>query len=170
MDVDEIIGDVFTRVDTMPMGDLTEGTLQDLGRRYDLALRTIAKAQEIRDALEVALVEAMPEDTLTMGDITVRREKAKRWSWKDAHSGERMREDIGQMVASKLALDPMTGEVDPMRRNLIVHTINELWALLPAPSSMKVEGAKRFDLSIFDYRTLSQPDVIKVTPREEPTS
>jgi len=170
MDTDESIGDVFTRLDTMTLdSDLTEGTLQELGHRYDMALRIIALAQQVRNHLEVALVDAMPEDTMIMGDITVKREKANRWSWKDGSSGERMREDIEQMVATKLATDVMTGEVDPMRRNMVKHAIHELWALLPAPSSMKVEGARRFDLDIFDYRSLSQPNVIKVTPREEPT-
>ncbi len=167
MNIDETVGDAYVNLDNLNLGELAEGTLQELGERYDLILRIMAMATEARNHLEQALVEAMPESTLVTPTMTFKREKAKRWTWKDKDSGQIMREDIAHSVSSKLATNVATGEVDVEARNLMQNAIRELWDLLPAPSSMKMGGAKRFGLDIFDYRSLSQPSVIKVIPREE---
>ena len=167
MNPDETVGDAYVNLDSLDLGELTEGTLDDLGRRYDLMLQIIAMATEARNHLEQALVEAMPENTLVTPTMTFKREKAKRWAWKEATSGAAMRSDIEHAVATKLSTDIATGDIDHERRNIISHAIHELWQVLPAPSSMKMTGASNFGLSIFDYRDLSQPDVIKVIPREE---
>jgi hypothetical protein len=168
MTPDESVGDAYVNLDNLNLGDLAEGTLEELGQRYDLMLQIMAMATEARNHLEQALVEAMPENTLVTPTMTFKREKAKRWTWKDKDSGKIMREDIAHSVSSKLATNVATGEVDMEARNLMQNAIRELWDVLPAPSSMKMTGASRFDLSIFDYRDLSQPDVIKVIPRDEP--
>ncbi|MCJ7725661.1 MAG: hypothetical protein MUP76_04650, partial [Acidimicrobiia bacterium] len=135
-----VLGEMFTALEGMSLDSLTEGTLADLGMRYDVILRLQAMLRTQKDALETALIEAMPEDTVITGGVRIIRERAARSAWKDSGSA-RMREDIEQQVATKLSTDVMTGEVDPMRRNLIANAIHQLWEVLPAPSSMKA-GAK----------------------------
>lgn len=166
LDPDYALGESHTAVYEMDMGLLTDGTLADLGRRLDLVLRIAAQMKEARDALETALIEMMPEDTLTMDGIRVVRERAARSAWKPGGSA-RMREDITHTVATKLATEVMTGEVDPMRRNLISNAIAELFdKVLPAPSAMKA-GAKTYGLRISEYRDFTDGYNISVVPLEE---
>ena len=80
LDPDYVLGESHTEVYAMDMGLLTDGTLAELGRRLDLTLRIAAQLKEARAALETALIEAMPEDTLTMDGIRVVRERAPRSS------------------------------------------------------------------------------------------
>ena len=166
-DPDLAIGELFTQLDTLDLGELTEGTLADLGRRYDMLLRIIGMAKHARDALEIALVEAMPEDSLSMEDVTIIRKRSPRSAWKERDSAVRMREDIRRTVATMVATDVATGEVDPMRRNLIEHAINELWKGVPSFSSIKVEAAKSWGLRMGDYRSYTDGYTLTVITKDE---
>lgn len=167
LDPDYVLGDAYTLVDGMDLGLLTEGTLADLGRRLDILTRTAATLREAKAALETALIEAMPEDTLTMDGIRVVRERKSRWAWKSKTSGQQMREDLQRTIAERMSTDPETGEINVGRRRLISEAIQELYDAVPAIQEFKVAGAKRLGLSIFDYKDRSDGYNISVVPLEE---
>lgn len=165
-DIDATLGDVVTLLEQATDMDEDNTTLEDLGRRLQLVLHIAGQAREIRDLIEVTLIDKMEEDTLSMGDVTVVKEKATRSSWKPSGSA-RMREDIAHNVAAKLALDIGTGEVDVGRRNIVEHAIKELWTIVPAFSNMKVDGRERYDLKISEYRDYSDGWNVRVIVNEE---
>ena len=166
-DIDPLpaLSEMFTALEAMTLDSLTEGTLADLGMRYDLILRIQGILRTQKEAVETALIEAMPENTVTTGGVRIHRERAARSAWKPDGSA-RMRADIEHLVATKLATDVMTGEVDQMRRNMISFAIHELWEVLPAPSAMKA-GAKKYGLRIGEYREFTDGWNLSVVPLEE---
>lgn len=168
MDADQQLGEILTAFETLTadLDATTEAPLDDLGRRYDMVLRIRTATTELRDALEIALIETMPEDTLTMDGVVVKREKSTRSTWKDGGAG-RMTEDIGHGIATKLATDVGTGEVDPVRRNLMKNAIDEVWKVIYAPSNMKKAGRESLGLKISEYRDYNETNVIKVSFRDE---
>jgi hypothetical protein len=162
MDADAVIGDVVTLLEELPLDDVTTGTLADLGSRYQYALHISAVAGRIRDALEVALIDAMPEDTMTMNGVVVKRANVNRWKWLDRDSGKEMRNAISRAIADEMSTDPETGEVNVGRRRLIEQAITKVWRTIPAVQSMKQAGAQDLGLSIFDYKELSTGYKIEV--------
>lgn len=153
-DPDAMLGDVVTLTSdlTGDMDGLTEGTLPELGMRFQLLLHAAADIRTLKAALETALIEAMPEPTMRMGDVVVKREPKSRWSWKSKDSGQRMREDLAHAISERMSVDPETGEINVGRRRLIEAAIQELYDAVPAIQEFKVAGAKRLGLSIFDYK------------------
>jgi hypothetical protein len=166
MDVDAVIGDVVTLLEELPLDDVTEGTLADLGARYTYMLHVIATAGRMRDAIELALVDAMPEDTMAMNGVVVKRVNQNRWKWREKDSGKEMREDIANAIADEMSTDPETGEINPGRRRLIQQAIGRVWRTIPAVQTMKVAGAKDLGLSIFDYKEMSVGYKIEVAVPE----
>jgi len=165
--VDAYLSEAFTALDIIELDHATEGTVGEYAQRLDLCLRIIRAATELRNALELALAEAMPESRMIEGGLRITRERAARSYWKDPDSSERMRAAIEASVSQRLALDVGTGEVDPVRRNLISYAIHELWEVLPAPSALKA-GAKKYGLRISDYREFQDGFTIRLSPAEEP--
>lgn len=147
------------------LDDVTEGPLADLARRHKQITDILASTKTIRDALELAMAENMEEDTLTAGAYTVVRDRGVGSRWKTGESGERMREDITDAVATKVATDVMTGEVDPMRRNLIRAAMTYVWDALPAPSSVKKSGREQLGIRLSDYRDFYDTTTVKVIER-----
>jgi hypothetical protein len=164
--VDAFLSEAYTALDMIPLDGATTGTIAEYAQRLDLLRRIIHDATMLRNHLEVALAEAMPESRMTEGGLRISRERASRSNWKDAHAGERMREDIEHKVATVLATDVATGEINLERRNLISYALHELWDVLPAPSSLKA-GARRYDLRVSDYRDFTPGYNIRITPVEE---
>jgi len=164
---DQVLGEIFTSVETLVSDDLTDGTLHDLGQRLDMALRIISNLKVAKEALEIALIDSMPEDTLKMDGVLVVRERVTRSTWKPSGAA-RLREDIAHNVASKLSLDIATGEVDIGRRAVIENAVKELWTIIPAFSTMKVDGRERFDLKISHYRDFSDGYNIRVVVEDGP--
>jgi len=166
INVDAYLSEAFTALDMTPLDDATRGTIAEYGQRLDMCRRIIAAASALRNHLEVALAEAMPENHMVEGGLRITRERANRSYWKDADSSERMRDDIEREVATKLSMDYATGEVDEMRRNLISHAIHELWDVLPAPSTLKA-GARKYGIRVSDYREFTPGYSIRISPIEE---
>ena len=161
-DIDTALGDVVTLLETTNLDDLTEGALDELGMRLTLALHTIAKATQLRDALEIALIDAMPEATLVMGGTTIRREPKVRSTWKEGGAA-RMREDVAFGVATKLATDVGTGEVDTVRRNLMQNAINESLKVFNSPQGLKKAGREDIGLRMGEYKNYSDGYNVTVT-------
>lgn len=169
VDVHAILGDIVTLANDghEALGDLTEGTLDDLGSRLIMVQHALNDLAKMKAALEVALIDAMPEATLLTGNYIVKREPVTRWAWKDAKaSAKQMREDIAFNVANTLATDLETSEVNIGRRNVILNAIRELFTVIPAIQDMKVDGARRYGLDRFDYK--SKTDGYNVTIQERP--
>jgi hypothetical protein len=167
--VDAYLSEAFTALDLIPLDAATTGSLGDYAQRLDLVRRVIEVATVLRNHLELAVIEAMPTKHETAGGLRIVREPQPRSTWKDNGSSAQMRNDIEREVATKLAMDYATGDVDPERRNLIMHAIHELWDVLPAPSMMKA-SSRRFGLRIGDYRNFTTGYSIKLLPEEEPNA
>lgn len=164
--VDAFLSEAVTALELVPLNEATTGDLAEYAQRLDMTRRIIEFATHLRNHLEVAIAEAMPTNVERAGGLRITRERATRSNWVDSTASERMRADIEHLVATKLALNPATGDVDPQRRNIISYAIHELWDVLPAPSAMKA-GARRFGLSITDYRNFTEGYTIKIGPDEE---
>lgn len=163
MNADTTIGDVITLLEELVLDDVTEGTLADLGSRYQYLLHITAIAQRTRDAIEIALVDAMPEDTMSMNGVVVKRVNQNRWKWKEKDSGKEMRQAISRAIADDMSLDVETGEMNVGRRRLIEQAIGRVWKTIPAVQTMKVAGAQDLGLSIFDYKEMTTGHKIEVT-------
>jgi hypothetical protein len=166
VNVDAYLSEAITVLDVAGRGEFDVGSIGEYAQRLDMLRRIIQQATAMRNTLELTLAEAMPESRMSEGGLRIVRERASRSYWKDASASERMKEDIEHQVATKLATDVATGEVDQMRRNVISHAIHELWAVLPAPSTLKA-GARRFDLTLSDYRDYAPGFNIRISPIEE---
>jgi hypothetical protein len=166
VNVDAYLSEAITVLDVVAGGEYDVGTVGEYAQRLDMLRLVISKATDLRNALEVVLAEAMPESRMTEGGLRISRERSTRSYWKDAHAGERMREDIEHKVATTLATDVATGDINLERRNIISHALHELWDVLPAPSSLKA-GARRYDLRVSDYREFTPGYNIRITPVEE---
>lgn len=168
-DPDAMLGDVVTLTSDLAadMDGLTEGALDELGLRLELVLHAAADLRVLRNALEVALIDAMPEDTMAMNGVVVQRVRKNTWKWKEKDSGSRMRSAIANAIADDMSLDVETGEVNVGRRRLIQQAIDRVWRTIPAVQAMKVAGAKDLDLSIFDYKEMSTSYQIEVSVPED---
>jgi hypothetical protein len=166
MDADATIGDVVTLLEELVLDDATEGTLADLGSRYQYTLHILGIVTRLRDALELALIDAMPEDTMSMNGVVVKRANVNRWKWRDKDSGKEMRNAISHAIANEMSTDPETGEVNVGRRRLIEQAISKVWRTIPAVQTMKQTGAQELGLSIFDYKELSTGYKIEVVVPE----
>ena len=134
---DEALGDILTLLTQMDLTDASEGApAAELAIRLDIVMRSMGYLKDLRDALELVLIDTMEESTLVTPEVVVHREPTVRSTWKPSGAA-RMREDIKHAVANNMALDVETGEVNVGRRNVINAAIDELWAGVPAFSSIK---------------------------------
>lgn len=118
--LDDTLVDVATQLDQSNVSSAGYGTIEELARRLDLALRAIALLNDIAGQAEMALVEAMPEDAMAINGVglLVRSEKPPRMSWHDEDSASRLRDDLSVAIARDIAFDVATGEIDPLKRNI----------------------------------------------------
>lgn len=146
----------------------TEGTIRERAVRLERANALIGMLLEgIRD-VELSLAESMEEDRAEVAGVGLleRTEKVtSEWAYKGA--GERMRDDLAIAVARTVATDVMTGEVDPMRRNLALQAIRTAYEAIPSFSSLKVNGRARLGMSMDDYRRFSRHYVVKLHSIED---
>ena len=66
MEAEQHLGEAVTNLYSVTenLDDLTEGPLDDLGTRYNMVLLAMGELKTMRDALELALIETMPENTM----------------------------------------------------------------------------------------------------------
>jgi len=161
-DPDVVLTDSISAIMDLTLDDVTEADIAAKGLRYEMVLNLLAELTILRDALEVSLLDTMPTDSLNAGAIRITREESTRSTWSDGGAA-RMREDVSHSVATKLATDVGTGEVDPVRRNLMQNAIRESLKYFSAPSGIKKLAREDLGLGIGDYKTFSHPNVITVT-------
>lgn len=146
----------------------TEGSVFERAVRLDRAKTLIEMLKQGTYEVELSLIESMEEDEfLVPGVGKLTRKQASSSTWTDRYAGERMREDLATAVASEVALDVATGEVDPMKRNVALAALRVAYEAIPSFSSLKSAGRARLGLKLTDYRkfndyytvTLDQGDV-----------
>jgi len=134
----------------------TEGTVSELALRLDRLSGLVTKLTEIKSWLEIDLVDRMEADEVPIAGIgRLVRSKFVSSGWKYDGAGEQLRNDLANAVAADVALDVATGEVEPMKRNVALAAIRAAYEAIPAFSSLKAAGPKRFGVKISDYRNYS---------------
>ena len=140
----------------IPGDTWTEGPLADLALRLDRVKALLEKLAEIRAWLEIDLADRMEADAVPIPGVgRLVRTTSTSSGWKYDGAGEQLRADLAEAVARDIALDVATGEVEPMKRNVALSAIRAAYEAIPAFSSLKAAGPKRFGVRISDYRTYS---------------
>jgi hypothetical protein len=105
-----LLGKVLLSLETVP--DPTEGTLEDVARRLDLAEQAHHVLADLIGGLQMEIAERMESDTQVIAGIGQFTRRPKESSvWKDETSRDRMFDDAKRAIAQKVARDPMTGEL-----------------------------------------------------------
>lgn len=148
---------VRMELDGIPPNAWTEGLVSELALRLDRVSGLIAKLSEVRTWLELDLADRMEADYVPIPGVgRLHRTEFTSSGWKYDGAGDRMREDLANAVAMDVALDVATGEVEPMKRNVALAAIRAVYEAIPAFSSLKAAGPKRFGVRISDYRNYSK--------------
>ena len=130
-------------------------------------LRAIqALAHELAQDIEGELAATMEADVLDLAGMRLVRSEGTSSSWRNEHSSQVMRDDLSLAVATNVALDVGTGEVDPIKRNIAVATMRTALEAIPSFSSLNKRGRERLGLRMGDYRTTYK---VAVLTQEEPS-
>lgn len=145
----------------LDLGDPSDGTTDELAERY-LAARALANEfTAIGDAIELELAARMETDELRVPGVGVLvRSPEKRSAWRDKHASAEFRYQVGLAVVREIALDIATGELEPVKRNVAQATVDLLFDVVPAFSSVKRRGHS-LGIHPDDYRTSTE--IYKVT-------
>lgn len=136
--------------------DWTEGMLAELALRLSRVSALARKLAELQMWLEIELVDRMETDTVPVPGLgTLHRSPSNNSTWKHGGAGEELRTDLARAVADEIALDVATGELDPIKRNIALATLRAAYEAIPAFSSLKAAGPKRFGVHISEYRDYS---------------
>ena len=147
--------------------DPTEDETVVLVQRLRDGQRVAAKLKEAMEMLSLELSARLEQDITTfVGVGVVQRGYTRRSQWKDKGASEDLRTDVGNAVSSAIALDVGTGEIDTLRRNIARATVDAMYEIIPAFSGVKA-GAKKYGISIGEYRQFSDVPVVTVTPVED---
>lgn len=148
--------------------DVTDGELRELAERLVIANTAVDRLREIVVQLEMELAARVERDVTPVAGVgIVYRGYTKRSEWRDENSSADLRHDLGEAVASHVALDNATGEVDSIKRNIARATVDAMFELIPAFSSVKAP-AKKYGLKISNYRTFRDVAVVTITTEGEP--
>ena len=148
--------------------DYTDGELHELASRLSTAHEAIERLRELADMLSMEIAARVEEDlTPVPGVGTIQRGYTRRSQWRDTHSAQQLRYDLGEAVSSAVSMDVATGELDPMKRNVARAVVSALWECLPAFSGIK-QPANRYGIRISDYRTYNDVPVVSIA-KEAPT-
>jgi len=153
-DLDAALRRAAFDLSTIDSDDATTGTLAEVGTRYALAVEARAAAAELIDDLELALIDAMPDDVLTIAGVGVlTRSEQRRSEWLDrTASPERLRADLKRAIVTAIAVDPVTGEVDLIRQRVAQLTVDEVYEAVGSFSNVLLAARRRHRLNMDDYR------------------
>jgi len=141
----------------IPGDTWTEGDLTELALRLDRVNALRQKLDEIKTWLELDLADRMEGEYAAIPGIgRLHRTEFTSSGWKYDGAGERLRDDLADAVSRDIALDIATGELDPMKRNVALAAVRAAYEAIPAFSSLKAAGNKRFGVRISDYRNYSK--------------
>jgi|TARA_R110002167_G_scaffold30123_4_gene99893 hypothetical protein len=140
------------------------GTLDEVGARYQAALHLSLVAKQIRDVCEESLNERMESDAVTIPNVGrfVRSRSLASATFRDKSDGPRFREDLAHAVATKVAIDIGTGEINQERRNIAKETIRVLSMYVPSISGTKGNAKSELNLNIDDYKSRQWRNTVKL--------
>lgn len=152
----------------LALDDATIGDLDELARRYQAARAYCAALADIADGIEIELAARMETDEVTIPGIGVLVRKAeKRSAWRDEYASRDFRSAVAKAVVNKVALDIATGELDPVKRNISQVTVDTLYDVIPAFSTIKSPG-RRLGIHPEEFRTQSTVYRVAVDDGGEP--
>jgi hypothetical protein len=141
---------------TLDDDDVTDGSLDELGTRFILATRARDAAAELIDMLELALIDAMPEDVLSIAGVgALTRSEKRRSSWIGDSSADLMRSDLRRAVVAAVAVDRVTGEVDPLRQRIASLAVDEMYDAIGSFTTVLRPAQRRLGIDMNDYRQWS---------------
>lgn len=105
-----------THLMDVPVEDVTDGPVEDLALRYDACRRILAMAKYLSDALELQLIEAMPDEKLDVPMLGVVRRVEKKSRRVGPGGTSRLHRDLAVAVARTVGVDAFTGEINEPRR------------------------------------------------------
>lgn len=147
--------------------ELEDPTMEDTEELAGLladASEMITRCTKLRDDLELELSARMDADMVTLpgiGYLSRTREATSRW--KDKDSGDILRHDLREAIATRLASNIRTGEMDDMTRNVVRLAIDAAYEVIPAFSSIKAAGRK-LGIDVGDYREFGVRYRVAVIP------
>lgn len=150
-----LFGQILGSLETV--GDPTEGTLDEVARRLDLADQISLVLNDLISGLQMEIAERMEDDTQVIAGIGQFTRRPKESSvWKDETSRDRMFDDAKRAIAQKVARDPMTGEL----LSPLVMVARETFDLIEASFSLgaqpKAAFRKALGLQPDEYRIKSR--------------
>jgi hypothetical protein len=154
--IDESLSNGLAALTQASISQASEGTLADVARRLDAALRIRNAADLIANECEQRLVDDMDTDGLTVAGVgLVTRQEVKRSSWRDDAASSRFREDVARAIVDDIALDPATGELDAVKRNIARATMSLAMDVLPSFQGLRSGMARHIGIDLGDYRQFS---------------
>ena len=157
-----LFGALETLADIAEQAD--EGTLDEVGARFQAAAHLALVAKQIRDICEESLNERMETDEVVVPNVGmfVRTRALSSATFREKSDGPRFREDLAHAVASKVALDIGTGEINAERRNVAREAIRVLSMYVPSISGTKGKAKDELGVNIDDYKARQWRNVVKL--------
>jgi hypothetical protein len=136
-----------------PMDITDDATVNDLGFRLYAVDTILAAFEEKHAELVQALADTMESDRVEVPHVGVihREWKPGSATW----NSESVRRDVLSRVVARVALDPATGEIDPVRKFAAQETFTWLartWGL-NAPKYGRDSGLRELGLNVDNYRS-----------------
>jgi len=154
----------LTELSTLGPDAWTDGDVTDQAIRLDRLITLSLLVKEAREMIELSLAESMETDDLYTPVGVLRRVERNTSAWRYEGASERLRDDLAMAVASSVAIDVATGEIDPAKRNVAMAAMRKAYEAIPSFSSLKVAGRKSLGLHIGDYRSYSTHYGVDIEP------
>lgn len=161
---------IYTAIDALSeaaLGDFAEGDLDDLALRLDSVRRIAVLAKELEGMLELAVLEAMPSDTVRHPAIGIVRKVPKRSKKLVENGTAKFQSDLSIAIARKLGTDPYTGEVSADRREAARDAVRLVTDCVTVSGSSVKLGATALGIDPDDYVTYSTHYAVEISNREE---
>lgn len=163
--------DAVTRLMDCHVAQATEGEPSELALRLDACKHATGILTDLRDAIELALIDNMPEDEMVVADVgTVKRTNKPSTRVKDKQASKKAQRDMSLAVAQRVGVDPYTGEIDKDRRDAAREAILMLAESVSfGARSFKSNAETNLGIDPDDYVTTSWKQTIQIIPfGEEP--
>lgn len=150
--------DLLRRIlsDLETMADPSEGPIDEIARRLDLADQIQMLISELLAGLQMEIAERMEADTQVIAGIGQFTRRAKESStWRDESSRERMFDDAKRAIAQRLARDPQTGEIIQPLAQIAREAFDLIEASFSLGAQPKTAFRKTLGLQPDEYRIRS---------------
>ena len=170
MQLNELLLDVAATLEGLPLEELTDGEIADLGERLKALTIVQAAIKEQMDALTLAVQEQMPADEFPLqGTGVLRKSYRKHNRWKEGMTSKFQR-DLATAIARLVAVDRLTGEVNADKRDAAIEAVETLVKTSGNVSNLTKDGQVLLDMDLEDYRDIGHTPTIKVDLRMEQDS